>query len=433
MSGDNWDEWSSEPFEDAPTEPYPPDDFFDPPEPPEPEPVDYYEGRLVGRIYGSKIFPLKFAEDEETGRFIQYVDDGFDEARVELATAEQTVIYESPKGKSQIKALRVEQDRRVVKLQFERFRITKQGEKPDHSCLTFQGETLERLLTFLQALPYIEFDSENRQRVSAKALQQILADQEVHRRLLLDKPDVVRAFLNSDLVGEDLVSLAYRKAELGVFSDLLSGDDGAFDHYRDLWGVKQSGHESVWQRYFERNPWVFGYGLNYIYLDGLVEERLEQVVQGFNIQLCGKRADAVMMTRGMVSSVVYAEIKTERTPLMAKNRVRPEVWAVSTELAGAVAQTQVTVNAAMRTLTDKIELRDKDGWRTQEVVHQVQPKAVLVIGSLGEFIRENDMNQPKHRCFELYRRHTQLPEIITFDELYARAIHIVGNIEAAQQ
>lgn len=39
-------------------------------------------------------------------------------------------------------------------------------------------------------------------------------------------------------------------------------------------------------------------------------------------------------------------------------------------------------------------------------------------------------NDDKVACFELYRRNTRSPEIITFDELYQRARCIVENISA---
>jgi hypothetical protein len=58
------------------------------------------------------------------------------------------------------------------------------------------------------------------------------------------------------------------------------------------------------------------------------------------------------------------------------------------------------------------------------------PKAFLVVGNLAEFVTANGVNEPKHRSFELLRRHTLSPEIITFDELYERARFIVHQHEA---
>ena len=71
-------------------------------------------------------------------------------------------------------------------------------------------------------------------------------------------------------------------------------------------------------------------------------------------------------------------------------------------------------------------LKDGDGNDTGELAYSVEPRSYLVIGNLAE-LRGNDH---KIACFELYRRNTRSPEIVTFDELYQRARCIVENISA---
>jgi hypothetical protein len=53
-----------------------------------------------------------------------------------------------------------------------------------------------------------------------------------------------------------------------------------------------------------------------------------------------------------------------------------------------------------------------------------------VIGSLDEFYADHGVNVSKFRSFELYRRNTSRPEVITFDELLERARFIVEHIPA---
>ncbi len=72
-----------------------------------------------------------------------------------------------------------------------------------------------------------------------------------------------------------------------------------------------------WQRFFEKNPWIFGYGLNYVYLDALDDKKLEQVVQGHSVGAHGKRVDALMKSRSVISSLCFVEIKTHKTPLLS--------------------------------------------------------------------------------------------------------------------
>jgi hypothetical protein len=96
-------------------------------------------------------------------------------------------------------------------------------------------------------------------------------------------------------------------------------------------------------------------------------------------------------------------------------------------MAGAISQVQGTVASAIENLSNKISLDDEYGNPTGEEVFNYQPKSYLVIGSMGEFTTENGVNKDKLRSFELLRKNTINPEIITFDELYERAKFIVHH------
>src|SRR5207247_9475284 len=69
-------------------------------------------------------------------------------------------------------------------------------------------------------------------------------------------------------------------------------------------------------------------------------------------------------------------------------------------------------------------LKDEFGNDTGKSVYAVELRSFLVIGNLSQ-VRGND---DKVACFELYRRNTRAPEILTFDELFQRASCIVENI-----
>ena len=141
----------------------------------------------------------------------------------------------------------------------------------------------------------------------------------------------------------------------------------------------------------------------------------------------GKRVDALMKTRGIISNLCFVEIKTHTTALLESKPYRTGCWAPSKELAGAIAQVQGTVASALENLYGKINPSDKEGNPTGEEIYNYQPKSYLVIGSMGEFVSEHGVNKGKLRSFELLRRNTSSPEIITFDELYERARFIVHH------
>lgn len=176
---------------------------------------------------------------------------------------------------------------------------------------------------------------------------------------------------------------------------------------------------------------MFGYGLNYIFNTPLDGKKLEQIVKGNDVVDSGKRVDALLKTQGIISSLCFVEIKTHKKHLLkqVKDPYRAESWAISDELAGAIAQVQRTVQVSLRNIKTKTQIKTKDGELTKEELFLYEPKSYLVIGSLSEFEGEHGINEDKFSSFEMFRRNLKNPEIITFDELYSRAKYIVESNE----
>lgn len=152
-----------------------------------------------------------------------------------------------------------------------------------------------------------------------------------------------------------------------------------------------------------------------------MKKKLEQIVQGYNVNTHGKRVDGLMKTKGIISNLCFVEIKTDETNLLEKEPYRSGCYAASRELAGAIAQVQGTVSAAVKSLSERISVSEADGTPTGEEIYNYQPKAFLVIGSLDEFKSETGVNKDKLQSFELLRKNIHNVEILTFDELYERA------------
>jgi len=219
--------------------------------------------------------------------------------------------------------------------------------------------------------------------------------------------------INSDSFEEnDLIALNYRKKQLEEFKKLLNNSDI---------------QEDDWQKYFEKNTWIFGYGLSYIFQTSLDDKKIEQVVKGYDFNSNGKRVDGLLKTTGIINSLCFVEIKTHKTPLLNKTPYRKSCWAVSNELSGAVAQIQNTVSLATQNIYDKIQMKDDKGNLTGEEIFNFHPKSFLIVGKLDEFTNEYGVNSDQYRSFELFRKNVFAPEIITFDELYERAKYIVSQ------
>jgi hypothetical protein len=135
----------------------------------------------------------------------------------------------------------------------------------------------------------------------------------------------------------------------------------------------------------------------------------------------GKRVDALLKTRGRIGALCFVEIKCHTTSLLKSSSYRPGVWSPSEELTGAVSQLHRTVQLAERTIRDSLTVTDSNGNPVEPPAYLIRPRAAVVCGDLSEFVTLQGVNESKYSSFELYRRHLQSPEVVTFDELLERA------------
>jgi hypothetical protein len=147
----------------------------------------------------------------------------------------------------------------------------------------------------------------------------------------------------------------------------------------------------VWQDFFEKNPWIFGYGLSLVACESYDDHKLEQITTGASkFTGAGKRTDGLLRTRGVVSSLVFCEIKRPDDRLLAAKQYRePDVWMPSQVVTGAVAQVQKTTEKAVRQIRDFIHKQSEpDGTPTGVKVATIRPRQVVVIGDMSEFVAE---------------------------------------------
>jgi len=272
---------------------------------------------------------------------------------------------------------------------------------------------------------YLPLEGSGSMKISDEELRRVVLSNVQAQALFQDNQELFAEVIRSAVTKEDVVAVGYRKRQLQVFQQLLENDE----YFKTVKTQKQCNSEAVWQKFFEKNPWIFGYGLSYIQLSTLDDRKLEQVVHGHTVSEHGKRVDALLKTRGVISSLCFVEIKTHKTELLKSRPYRVGCWSPSDELSGAIAQVQGTVVLATETIKSKLALTDDVGNPTGEEAFNYMPKSFLVVGSLHEFVGDHGVNQERYRSFELFRRNTNSPEIVTFDELYERARFIVHQNE----
>jgi hypothetical protein len=334
---------------------------------------------------------------------------------------DEMVLRQTPGGRFEIKATFLEDDRAIKTLTIQKY-SNKSGPL-DKQSFSFVGSEIESLINFVAGLKTAPLPGSAKVHLTDDAVRQIVLDRGQAQRLLAQNAEIFLELAQHEDISRDLVAVGYRRKQLKRFESMLSDAD-CFKGEQTRLGCTP---EKVWQSFFQSNTWIFGYGLSYQFLSELDGRPLEQMVRGHDLTGSGKRADALMKTRGIISSLCFIEIKRHDTHLLTAAQYRPEVWSPSSELAGGVSQVQRTVHAAIEAIGNSLTPTDSAGNPTAETLFNVEPRSCLVVGSLGEFRTEHGFNAAKFRSFELFRRNTWRPEIVTFDELLERARFIVEH------
>lgn len=381
--------------------------------------MDDYQNPKEGKTYISPRLDA-FGDSDRKVRIASKViesPDSYAFAKIQ----DEVVLRHKEGAKSYITAKFLEDNRGIFVLSIQGYTIA--TEKPRNASFSFVGDEISKLLEFIRNIQSVNLDNPSRVNISDEELNRIVLNDKQAKSLFHENQELFAEVLKSEITTEDLIAVGYRKKQLDVYEKLLSDQS----YFESIKSKKNTTNEGLWQKYFEKNPWVFGYGLGYIFLSALDDKKLEQVVQGHSVDSHGKRVDALMKTKGVISNLCFVEIKTHVTELLESKPYRSGCWAPSKELAGAIAQVQGTVSSAVESLSSKINPSDSQGNPTGEEIFNYQPKSYLVIGSMSEFVTENGVNKDKIRSFELLRKNTTNPEIITFDELYERARFIVHH------
>ncbi len=238
---------------------------------------------------------------------------------------------------------------------------------------------------------------QNRARIIRTLLSKGYSD-ELWRELVRSDPDLVTRLSYAQI----------QKERLGILKEFK----------QNLGGLAK---ESWWQDFFEQNTWIFGYGLNYQFLRPL---QGQPHYGGVTIDGKGmQKGDFLQRTEADIKFTVLIEIKTPRADLLGSQQYRNGAWELGDDLIGGVSQLQANCSKWEK---EGSQTEDNREVLLQRKIFAVQPKGILIIGRTNQLDRIS-----KRNTFELFRRNTINPEIMTFDELYERAKFIVERTAEA--
>lgn len=387
--------------------------------------LNYMNTGSADKTYFARSFVDKFTGERERFAF-KILDDN----QTEFILRKEAVIGLSFRGKRALKALFYEDSRNIKKLFLQQFDSAQLPVKNLAKQASFNEDEIERLYLFLKSIKEVEFPNNQTYNVKDEDLRKMLLDDNQAKKIILDNLPQLQEALKNNITTSDIINYGYRKSQLEIFRKLLY-EDGFFNiHKQDLIAEEKlsskARDEDLWQSFFEKNTWILGYGLEYMFNTELDDRKLEQITSGANFNEAGKRIDGLLKSQGAINSLCFCELKLSSHSLLkqVQNSYRPESWQISNSLSGAIAQVQRTIQKAIFDIKTKIEIVDKQGDLTGEELYLYNPKGFILIGNQDEFITDGRINQIKYSSFEMFRKNLKNIEILTYDELYQRAKYI---------
>lgn len=360
-------------------------------------------------INNSKLEHL-YNNDFGKGRFFQVVFSNKDETNIKLAskTLMKIIYFKEDDNIEGIEIIKVVEDIEKQKIKFSKF-------------------DLQQLKCFLEFINSLDLKSISNRRIVLAENSFNVLDKETKKKIstLLsgtEGTDIIKDLLDNGLItSQDLVNTGYRKQQLEIFRKLL--DENYLQEYKNINCESNTKDEVAWQHFFNKNQWIFGYGLNY-HFQGILQKEFH----ASDTNASGRDGVIADFLMGDNNFTTFVELKLPTTELFGSKANRANTWKLSNSLFDAVSQ--ILEQKASGQI--KIEMTKELTNDKQEIItqHSYDSKTVLLIGNWKEVdanIDAEGIKKTKRKTFELFRRDSRNIEILTYDELYQRATFIVGK------
>jgi hypothetical protein len=319
----------------------------------------------------------------------------------------------------------VQLTRKISDGEFEALEIVKLVDGEIRQRIKLPKFTLESICGFLELMRGEGMDTHSHRRSilleDGVALDKATRESVIETLSGENGTSIVAELLDSGaLLEQDLINTGYRRQQLAWFEGMLYGS--RLEEYKVVeMNRPTSKDEIAWQHFFAKNEWIFGYGLTYRF-----NTILQKEFAASGTTAAGKDQVNVDFLTGDTRFTSFVELKRPDTPLFGTGLNRSRAWSLSKELQDAKSQILEQKASGMIKAETEKELLDEEG--NLILQRTFDPRIILVIGCWDQIESDNhSIKTAKQKTFELYRRDSRNVEFITFDELYERACHIVGD------
>lgn len=377
---------------------------------------EFFKLRKQAKTYISKVFTFD-ARNPEWVRNVRMIVDGNDSVHLGEIDGAMCLRLTGDKRRTQVSALISQDDKRVKRVTLQTFK-TRSGdwiEAVEKEEFSFRPDEFNRLLSFLSQIEFIDLSNRDNfqiEDISTGAGPKTIIDAsdrgivERFRGMSDGQRDSVLRALQETLTTEEINILLGRKQGLEEYERQLHACD---------WS------EAEWQDFFERQQWVFGYGLDYRVMRQFGREMTVGAGGADN-----KNKPVIDFLMTFTDYTVLVEIKKPDTRLFRERRGgRAGTWEFSPEFMGAVSQI-IEQKAEWLAFSQGGDHYDKAG-AEKLTARTRNAKSILVIGSTQEFAGNSRDATIMRDTFELFRRECRSIDIITYDELLDRARFITRS------
>jgi hypothetical protein len=355
-----------------------------------------FNNSITGQVT-SKRYIRKVVDKEEVGQIVK--------VKGEL------VLQCTPGKREQVKAIVFDNDSGKMHFVLQKFRGDT-GNPYKGTDWYFNQREFHELTEFLTLVRFIDLTDVKNFQVRASELQsKVLVDRNEH--------ELLQAF--KDIHGDERVRLLEMIKNENLTKDdidVLSGRKEGLETFRRKLFIEKDWKEKEWQAFFEKNTWIFGYGLDYRFLSILQREASIS-----EVDLDGKNESVVDFLLGSTEFTVLVELKRPDTPLFDLEQNRSRSWKLSKDLFYAVSQ--ILSQKASWQLKSTSSNYDSTGDFIKQKTFD--PKCILLVGSRDQYSDTDRDSHIKKQTFELFRRDSRNIEMLTYDELYDRAYFLVNQ------
>ncbi len=229
----------------------------------------------------------------------------------------------------------------------------------------------------------------------------------------------------SDLNYHQLKSLTFenRKKNLKAFLYLLKDIKNSRQKYSKKFKLEQ-GEEAIWHHFLQNNDWILGLNSDMRFINDFLNE------QKLGIENSKGSESPIVDFLGVSEFITLIELKHSSTNIfkLKRSKGRANTWDFTSNFIEGISQCLGQRDELIKNFRNKDFVNEEGQKMSKDYIEVIDPKSLFLIGNKKrEFpIKDLDkLNILKNNTFERFRRNNRNIDILTFDELFERAYHIV--------